>query len=116
MTTETPPRPATPFARYLAALEARGDADTTLAVGARDAFAALEAAVAIGRTLLPEDKFTTANALELARLVYEADRDARAEAGDPGGESDAPEEADGEGPPPRGPNRSARAEANGARR
>ncbi len=33
--------------------------------------AALSAAIAIGRALLPDEKFTTANAIDLARLILD---------------------------------------------
>jgi hypothetical protein len=33
--------------------------------------AALSAAIAIGRSLLPDEKFTTANAIDIARLILD---------------------------------------------
>jgi len=44
---------------------------------------ALATAVALGRRLLPSDKFTTTNAIELANMLLAADADMRRPYGDP---------------------------------
>lgn len=72
------------FAVWVQAIQSRaaqtGQAvDRNKVIAAGMAMEALEAAVAVGMTVLPNDKFSTANAVELAKLITDIEFNLRNE-------------------------------------